>query len=112
MPEIQPLPDDMDGPQRANAGDRDEWVSYSPSTAFYVLTIAHLPRKIFNMLQKLFDLLQNSTIANRESADPKQQFWKRYRAVAEAFDNEFLKRYRDDMDVSMIFVSDIFYCES
>ena len=79
---------------------------YSPSAAFYVLTTAHLPRKIFDILQKLFDLLQNSTIANRESTDPKQRFWKRYRAVAEAFDNEFLKRYREDMDVSMIFVCD------
>ena len=74
-----------------------------------MLTTVRLFRKLFDMLQKLFDVLQNSTIANRESTDPKQRFWKRYRAVAEAFDNEFLARYRDDMDVSMIFVSALAY---
>lgn len=76
---------------------------------FYVLTTVHFLRKIFDILQRLFDLLQNSTIANLEIADPRQRFWKRYRAVAEAFDNEFLVRYRDDMDVSMIFVSGVAY---
>lgn len=56
------------------------------------------------MLEKLFDLLQKSTIANRDIADPKQRFWKTYRTVAEAFDNEFLAKYGSDMDMSMIFV--------
>ena len=70
----------------------------------------HSPSKIFDMLQRLFDLLQKSTIAHREIPDPKQRSWKTYRTVAEAFDNEFLARYRDDMDVSMIFVSDVARC--
>ena len=74
---------------------------------FYVLTA--VCRRIFDILQQLLDLLQKSTIAHREIADPRQRFWKRYRAVAEAFDNEFLARYRDDMDVSMIFVSALAY---
>lgn len=62
------------------------------------------------MLQKLFDLLQKSTIASREIADPKQRFWKTYRTVAEAFDNEFLAKYGSDMDMSMIFVSQLLVC--
>lgn len=74
-----------------------------------MFTTVRLFKKVFDMLQKLFDLLQNSTIANRNSTDSKQRFWKRYRAVAEAFNNEFLRRYRDDMDISMIFVSDVAY---
>ena len=71
------------------------------------LQYCHIYRKIFDMLEKLFDLLQKSTIAHRETADPRQRFWKTYRTVAEAFDNELLARYGGDMDVSMIFVRDV-----
>ena len=75
----------------------------------YTFSAVRFLRKVFGILQQLFDLLQKSTIAHREIADPKQRFWKTYRAVAEAFDNEFLARYGGDMDTSMIFVRDLVF---
>ena len=58
-----------------------------------------------DVVRKILDMLQRSTIANREISDPRQRFWTIYRTAAEEFDNEFLKKYDGDMDTSMIFVS-------
>ena len=56
-------------------------------------------------VQKILEILQKSTIVHRDIADPQERFWTIYRAAAEEFDNEFLKKYHGDMDTSMIFVS-------
>ena len=55
----------------------------------------------------MLDILQKSTLAHPEIAvtDPRSRFWKIYRSTADAYDDELLRKYGDDMDMSMIFVS-------
>ena len=60
---------------------------------------------VHDVVRKILDMLQRSTIVNREISDPRQRFWMIYRTAAEEFDNEFLKKYDGDMNTSMIFVS-------
>ena len=77
-------------------------------TWIFFIPIVSLP-DVYDVMQKILDILQRSTIAHREIADPRQRFWTIYRTAAEEFDNEFLKKYDGDMDTSMIFVSALFF---
>lgn len=54
----------------------------------------------------MLDVLQKSTLAHSEIAvtDPRSRFWKIYRSTADAYDDELLRKYGGDMDMSMIFV--------
>ena len=63
---------------------------------------------IYDVAQKILETLQRSTIATRELSTSRQRFWAVYRSTAEEFDGEFLRRYRDDLDNSIIFVSSHF----
>lgn len=64
-----------------------------------------------DVLQKILDILQKSTIANRDVTDPLQRFWNAYRATAEEFDTELLEKYSGDINMCMIFVCSYLTCE-
>ncbi|KAH8106844.1 hypothetical protein BXZ70DRAFT_253047 [Cristinia sonorae] len=49
------------------------------------------------LVQRILDTLQKSDII-----DPRLRFWSAYRGAAERYDDEFLRKYNNDMDSSMI----------
>ena len=41
--------------------------------------------------------------------DPRSRFYEDYRNVAEEYDKEFMKRYDEDLNTTLIFVSRVFF---
>ncbi|KAG2136646.1 hypothetical protein DEU56DRAFT_737214 [Suillus clintonianus] len=54
-------------------------------------------------MNKVLDVLQDSTIASKGGKDIRSRFWTIHRRVAEEHDSEFLERYTSDMDIVLVF---------
>ncbi|KAH7905147.1 hypothetical protein BJ138DRAFT_1018126, partial [Hygrophoropsis aurantiaca] len=51
----------------------------------------------------MLETLKASTIAQEVGKDTRSRFWATYRREAKEYDGPFLERYRDDMDIVLIF---------
>ncbi|KAH7919665.1 hypothetical protein BV22DRAFT_1040681 [Leucogyrophana mollusca] len=56
-------------------------------------------------LKESTQTLKASTIAQETSTDTRSRFWATYKRQADDYDSEFLEKYKDDMDIVLIFVS-------
>ncbi|KAH7921772.1 hypothetical protein BV22DRAFT_1095901 [Leucogyrophana mollusca] len=56
-----------------------------------------------HLLQQILQTLKESSIAQQSGNDPKSRFWATYKREAEDYDSEFLEKYKDDMDIVLIF---------
>ncbi|KAG2132061.1 hypothetical protein DEU56DRAFT_739723, partial [Suillus clintonianus] len=54
-------------------------------------------------MERVLDVLQDSTIASKSGKDHRSRFWGVYKRVAEEHDGEFLERYTSDMDIVLVF---------
>lgn len=57
------------------------------------------------VVKDILTTLEKSSIVPQGVPDKIVRFWTRYREEAAEYDTEFLHKYREDMDTSMIFVS-------
>ncbi|KAH7918738.1 hypothetical protein BV22DRAFT_1024071, partial [Leucogyrophana mollusca] len=55
------------------------------------------------LLNKIYQTLKDSTIAQESSTDGTSRFWAMYKRHAEEYDSEFFEKYKDDMDIVLIF---------
>lgn len=55
-------------------------------------------------MEKVLDVLQNSTIASMSDEDNRYRFWGLYGQVAAEHDQKFLDRYTNDMESILLFV--------
>ncbi|KAH7908577.1 hypothetical protein BJ138DRAFT_340116 [Hygrophoropsis aurantiaca] len=55
------------------------------------------------LLKDILQTLKTSTIAQEIGMDSRSRLWATYRREAKEFDDEFLEKYRDDMDIVLIF---------
>ncbi|KAH7911660.1 hypothetical protein BJ138DRAFT_893318, partial [Hygrophoropsis aurantiaca] len=55
------------------------------------------------LLKDILQTLKSSTIAQETGTDSRSRLWATYRREAKEFDDEFLEKYRDDMDIVLIF---------
>ena len=62
-------------------------------------------KTILDYVVEIHGILQKSNIWAPELADHWARFWNLYKKEADEWDHEFLTRYREDMNTSMIFVS-------
>ncbi|KAH7919051.1 hypothetical protein BV22DRAFT_1075737 [Leucogyrophana mollusca] len=56
------------------------------------------------LLEQILQTLKGSSIAQQSGNDPKSRFWATYKREAEDYDSEFLEKYKDDMDIVLIFI--------
>jgi hypothetical protein len=62
-----------------------------------------------DLLTQILEVLRNSTIADSERGeDALSKFWAAYRKVSGEYDGDMLERCNGNMDIVLIFVSDIF----
>ena len=57
--------------------------------------------------QKTWD--SNNSGESNASEDPRSRFYGDYRKVAEEYDKEFMNRYEEDLNTTLIFVSLVFF---
>ncbi|KAH7923072.1 hypothetical protein BV22DRAFT_1016048, partial [Leucogyrophana mollusca] len=55
------------------------------------------------LLQQILQTLKESSIAQQSGNNPKSRFWATYKREAEDYDSDFLEKYKDDMDIVLIF---------
>ncbi|KAH7923688.1 hypothetical protein BV22DRAFT_566534 [Leucogyrophana mollusca] len=55
------------------------------------------------LLKKIHQTLKDSTIAQESGTDDMSRFWATYKRHAEEYDSEFFDKYKDDMDIVLIF---------
>ncbi|KAH7911653.1 hypothetical protein BJ138DRAFT_1006163, partial [Hygrophoropsis aurantiaca] len=55
------------------------------------------------LLKDILQTLKSSTIAQETGIDNRSRLWATYRREAKEFDDEFLEKYGDDMDIVLIF---------
>ncbi|KAH7922644.1 hypothetical protein BV22DRAFT_1172953 [Leucogyrophana mollusca] len=55
------------------------------------------------LLKKIYQTLKDSTIAQESGTDGTSRFWAMYKRHAEEYDSEFFEKYKDDMDIVLIF---------
>ncbi|KAH7918280.1 hypothetical protein BV22DRAFT_1024830, partial [Leucogyrophana mollusca] len=56
-----------------------------------------------HLLKQIHQTLKDSTIAQESGSDDKSRFWAAYKRQAEEYDSEFFDKYKDDMDIVLIF---------
>ncbi|TCD68664.1 hypothetical protein EIP91_010186 [Steccherinum ochraceum] len=59
--------------------------------------------EVLVVVKDILATLEKSTIVPQGVTDKVLRFWTRYKTAADEFDAEFLQKYREDMDTSMIF---------
>ncbi|TCD63595.1 hypothetical protein EIP91_005203 [Steccherinum ochraceum] len=59
--------------------------------------------EVLSVVKEILSILQSSNLVNPNTADRVMRFWTQYKLAADEYDTEFLEKYRDDMDGSMIF---------
>ncbi|KAH7923290.1 hypothetical protein BV22DRAFT_1015736, partial [Leucogyrophana mollusca] len=62
-----------------------------------------LLQQILRTLEKSTRTLKESAIAQESGTDNQSRFWAKYKRQAEDYDSEFLEKYKDDMDIVLIF---------
>ncbi|TCD70758.1 hypothetical protein EIP91_001787 [Steccherinum ochraceum] len=58
--------------------------------------------EVLAVIKDILTTLEKSSIVPQGVTDKIRQFWTRYKTAAEEYDAEFLQRYREDMDTSMM----------
>ena len=68
------------------------------------------PSKFFTLTRVSLRLScsQNQAPSTTNQDDHQAEFYKHYHEVAAKFDQEFLKKYNDDLDTTLIFVSSLY----
>lgn len=56
------------------------------------------------IVQEILTILKQSTIV-RPDQDVRSRFWKLFKTESEEFHADFIKKYGDELDISLIFVS-------
>ncbi|KAH8103098.1 hypothetical protein BXZ70DRAFT_772076 [Cristinia sonorae] len=56
-----------------------------------------------DLLKKILETLQQSTIAGRVDYDTRARFWKLFKTEAEEFHADFLRKHNGELDISLIF---------
>ena len=69
------------------------------TTEGYVLFPLHQPYKILNASHR------KTEGPTSQQEDPRTRFYKIYRREAEEYDKEFMKKYDEDLNTTLIFVS-------
>ncbi|KAH7906337.1 hypothetical protein BJ138DRAFT_1016407, partial [Hygrophoropsis aurantiaca] len=62
-----------------------------------------ISNRSLQILKDILETLKGSTIAQEVAKDPRSRLWAIYRREAKEYDESFLERYKDDMDIVLIF---------
>ncbi|TCD60139.1 hypothetical protein EIP91_010678 [Steccherinum ochraceum] len=61
------------------------------------------PDVVYPVVQEILTILRQSKLVPKGAADKWGRFWTLYKEAADEYDQEFLERYRTDMNTSMVF---------
>ncbi|KAH7921627.1 hypothetical protein BV22DRAFT_1019005, partial [Leucogyrophana mollusca] len=85
-------------------------LSFLVSIPLIIACRSQLLQKILRTLEESNETLKESTqtlkastIAQETGTDTRSRFWATYKRHAEDYDSEFLEKYKDDMDIVLIF---------
>ena len=72
--------------------------SFDSNTLLTTLCTASLEYAIQNALKNFLPRLESTT-------NPRAEFYSRFKREADEYDNDFLRKYRGDLETTLIFVS-------